>query len=264
MVAIVSTTHDPMYQFFLPITAWCWQKLGVKVVVIFPKVGVPVKDSAVSRFGLAMSYCPQVRYESFEADDNKEATYTQCSRLFAHTITTPMDGAIILSDIDMLVFRTPPIHHSDFTIWGADLVPKEQYPMCYITGVHDAFENAFGKYGNTLQQCLDNLLGGIECENMRGNYWGKDQETAYNEISLTNPLLFDRARPGTQFASNRIDRDDSFWEERLTPDIIDAHLWRPGYLPENVDKIVRLLTFMYPNDDHNWVCDYATKYREHL
>jgi hypothetical protein len=127
--------------------------------------------------------------------------------------------------------------------------------------VHKRWKATFGKYGNTLQECLDNLLGHENCENMRGNLWCRDQETAYNEISPTDALLIPRAREGTQFASHRIDRDDAFWKDRLNLDIVDAHLWRPGYTEENAQKIVELLTYMYPLDDHSWILEYARKYR---
>ena len=37
MRAVISTTHDPKYSFFLPIVSYCWHKLGVKVICFTPE-----------------------------------------------------------------------------------------------------------------------------------------------------------------------------------------------------------------------------------
>ena len=276
MRAIISSTYDSTYSFFIPITTWLWNKLGVDVVCFMPEhrhlifKGFTEEeiDERKKRYYYLSEFLEEKKLNChiyrFFAPEHKEATYAQCSRLFAHTVTIPEDGALIVSDVDMLVFKVPPIHHSEFTIWGADLVPEKQYPMCFITGTHERWETTFDKYGNTLQECLDNLLGGIECDNMRGNYWGKDQETAYNEISQTNPILFNRAREGTQFASHRIDRDDAYFMDRLTPDIVDYHMHRPGFTEDNIEKIISVISYFYPTDDLNWIREYAAEYRKLL
>jgi hypothetical protein len=263
MKTIISTTYDDKYLFFLPIVTWAWNKLGVDVICF-----MPYKNTSGSRFMLVSDTLTKNKANgviyNFDCSENKEATYAQCSRLFAHTVTTPEDGALIVSDVDMLVFKVPPVDPLKFTIWGADLVPKDQYPMCYIAAAHETWAASFSKYGDTLQQCLDNLLGDIDCENMRGNYWGKDQQTAFEEISKTAPLLVNRAKDGTQFATHRIDRDDAFFLERLTPDIVDYHAHRPGYTESNVEKIISVISFMYPDEDLNWIRTYANEYRKLL
>lgn len=206
-----------------------------------------------------MAYC------GFGASSNKEATYAQCSRLFAHTVDeVGADEHVIVGDVDMLMFRLPNIHPTDFCVFGSDLTPEKQYPMCYISAPKNKWHEAFGSYGDSLQKCLDNILGHENCENMRGNLWARDQEFAYNVISRHNPVLVPRAREGTQFASNRIDRDDAFFLDRLTPDIIDYHAHRPGYTPENVEKIISVMAYFYPNEDLTWVREYANEYRKLL
>jgi hypothetical protein len=107
---------------------------------------------------------------------------------------------------------------------------------------------------------VDDLLGPIEAEHFRGNYWGKDQETAYEQIGAARGLMIGhpRAAPGTQFATRRADRDG--WPVNIPLDIIDAHLPRPGYTEENFGKIFQLFNTMYPNEDHSWMLKYQQEY----
>lgn len=112
--------------------------------------------------------------------------------------------------------------------------------------------------GRSYQQCLDDLLRGIETENFRGNYWAKDQETAYNHLENFPHLRISRAYPGTQFATRRTDRDS--WPVNIPLDIIDAHLPRPGYVAVNFNKIYQLFHTMYVNEDLRWMLEYYTQY----
>jgi hypothetical protein len=117
----------------------------------------------------------------------------------------------------------------------------------------------------TYQQCLDELLGHIEADHFRGNYWGKDQEEAYNKIYLTQELnTIPRARPGTQFASNRYDRDDAYILDRLSPDTIDFHMNRPGYEEKNFEIILTVLKYHYPNENFQWLINYTNEYKKLL
>jgi hypothetical protein len=268
MKAIISTNYDPKYVFFMPIVAWSWGKLGVETRFLAPYMNI---SFLVKEYKIIEKYIKQLSlnvsmHTFYVPSDNHEVTYTQVSRLFAAADTRiPDDEVLVVGDVDMAIFRLPflsPNHH--FTIEGADLVPPNQYPMCYISATAAAWRKTFIK-GRTLQQCLDDTFAGIECENMRGNYWSFDQENAYNLIKPTNPMLINRAKEGTQFASHRVDRDNAYWREDLINGglgIMDAHLWRPGYTLENTEKIVGLLTIMYPNDSFDWVREYAAEFRK--
>lgn len=264
MKSVISTTYDDQYLFFLPITTWLWNRLGVDVICFMPHCVLnedKIKNKLVWRtIDRIMGMAAPVW---FSAPKHKEATYAQCSRLYAACLDLPEDEILVTGDVDMGMFKLPVCYPVDgyFTIYGNDLVPNNQYPMCYISASVKDWRIAFEVNGRTYQQCLDDLVGVIECEHFRGNQWSLDQNVAYRKINLTQGLyLENRARPGTQFASNRIDRDDSFWEERLTPDIIDAHLWRPGYTDENFPKILKLLKYFYPYDNFNWLIEYREQY----
>jgi hypothetical protein len=262
MKAIISTTYDNKYLYFLPIVTWLWNKLGVDVICFVPygfTHGDEYRGNFVADY-IKKNNLNCNRYY-FDAPKHKEATYAQCSRLYAACLDLPEDEVLVTGDIDMAMFKVPP-YISGFTVFGADLVPQGQYPLCYLSATVKDWRAAFNLQNKTYQQALDELLGGIECENMKGNYWSKDQEEACNKIRLNQSLyLLNRARHGTQFADNRIDRDDSFWESRLNIDVVDAHLWRPGYTEENFPKILKLIKYFYSNEDLTWIVEYTNKFR---
>lgn len=260
MKAVVSTTYDDKYLFFLPIITWCWNKLGVDVVCFAP---LSVKENNAF---LKMALLEKIReragllfsFYGFSCQPHKESTYAQCSRLYASAMMVADDELLFTSDIDMCVFKVPPFN-ADIYIYGADLVPDKQFPICYAAGRAITWRALMAINGRSFQKCLDDLLGGIECENMRGNYWGKDQETLFDKVS-GHAHKVPRARPGTQFAMNRVDRDDINWRSYLGPDLIDAHLWRPGYIEENFANILELLQTQYPEDNFQWMIDYRNEY----
>lgn len=260
MKAIVSTTHDDKYLFFLPIVCFMWNKLGVDVICFAPKAKADDFNflNLIARCGLSernMVY-------SFDAPEHKQPTYAQCSRLFAAALDLPKEEVLITSDIDMAVFKVPP-HEEMFwtglTIYGGDLVPPKQFPMCYASATVEDWRNVMKINGRSYQQCLDDLLGEIECEGFRGNMWSKDQEELWNHAH-ENAIIISRARPGTQFASNRVDRDDANWRSYVNENLFDAHLWRPGYTDENFANILELLKMKYPDENFDWLINYRNEY----
>ena len=271
MKAILSTTPDDLYMFSLPFAIHSWNKLGIDCVVITTPVHDP---SMVARALLVVEQCQRLQCKIYSAHcpPEKAATYAQCARLYAAALPgIGMAENLITADADMCVFDVDFWGQFDLSGWinviGVDLVPAKQFPMCYISMPIAGWDAVMEIRGRTMQQCVDDLLGHIECDNFRGNYWGKDQETIYNQIAKISPdfslVQFQtRASPGTQFATRRADRDG--WPEAIPLDLIDAHLPRPGYLWENLIKIVHLFDEMYPEDDHNWMVQYAEDYIELL
>lgn len=201
----------------------------------------------------------------FTSPEHKEATYTQCSRLYGACLDLPEDEVLVTGDVDMFVFKTPP-YNGGFTIFGADLVPKGQYPMCYASAKVSDWRDAFELGGKTYQQCLDETIGKEECENMRGNLWCRDQETLFNKIeeNAKSVSYCNRAKEGTQFASHRYDRDDAFILDRLSLDTIDYHLNRPGYEDQNFDIILRIMKWHFPHEDFSWLINYNEQYKNLL
>ncbi len=266
MVAIVSSTYDSKYFYFLPIISWCWHKIGVKTICFLPE---PISAEQVKEIGRKEHLVSKVLKEQgiignwfqFSCPENKQATYAQCSRLYGAALDLPEDEVLILGDIDMCVFRTDFIVKSAddfFDIYGADLVPNGQMPICYAVGTVKTWRRFFTK-GRTYQECLDAELGHEEMENMRGNLWSRDQELLAKGVG---ELCFKHNRSNgiTPFAQNRIDRDDAYWRDRLGENIIDAHLWRDGFEEQNHANIMELLRYMYPSEDLSWIDNYRNEY----
>jgi len=266
--AIISSTYDDNYLFFLPITTFLWNRIGVDVICFMPMarqganvIGrMALIEETRKINGLRFSVYP------FQSPEHKEATYAQCSRLYGACLDLPEDEVLITSDIDMALFKIPENAGGHIASFGYDLVPQNQLPICYISGDVKEWRRLFKINGKSYQECLDGILGHIEAEHFRGNYWGKDQEEAYNNIlgGKGNAVLLPRARPGTQFASNRIDRDDAYYMDRLSPDIVDYHMHRPGFAYDNFEKILAVISYFYPYDDLTWVKEYQQAYKKLL
>jgi hypothetical protein len=259
--AILSTTYTDNYFYFLPIVTWCWNKLDVDVICFMPENSFTDKFRLVNE--TMIKNCPSdnnaIAY--FSAPEHKQATYAQCARLYGACLDLPEDEILVTSDVDMAVFRFLP-YQGGFTVLGTDLVPNGQLPMCFISANVKNWRDAFHLHGKTYQQCLDETIGKEECTNMRGNLWARDQETAFKKITPTGLLNgVSRSNGQNQFATKRVDRDDAYWRERVTLDLIDAHLWRPGYEPENLSNILELLQMMYPNDNFDWLINYTEQYK---
>jgi len=272
MKCVISSTYDSKYLYFLPIVTFCWNKLGVDVICFMPKFAEGhdigggewwLKKSALVH-KVTVNLCPNTRIAYFHCQDNKQSTYAQCSRLYAACLNLPEDEQLVVSDIDMIFFKKDyilPAVNGIIDVYGADLVPLLQYPMCYLSGSVKTWRDLVGD--GTYQEHLDNLLGKIECESFRGNYWGKDQEEIYRLLQFSDSVdysLHNRAKPGTQFATNRYDRDDAFLLDRLSLDTIDYHLPRPGYEENNFNQILSVLTFHYPQEDFTWLINYRNEY----
>ncbi len=200
----------------------------------------------------------------FKAPEHKQATYSQVVRLYAACWNLPEDEILCTSDCDMGLFKVPQ-YISGFTITGTDLVPKGQYPMCYVTAKVKDWRNAFNLNGVTYQEALDRLLGEDECEHYRGNRWSVDQEQMHKNIWLTQEINeIPRSNGQNSFAQHRYDRDDSYILDRLSLDKFDFHMNRPGYEENNFNIILTILKFHYPNDDFAWLINYTNEYRKLL
>lgn len=267
MKAIISTTFDDKYLFFLPIVSWCWNKLGIETICFLPS---PRHETETEKLCLAIEYYDPVKnhLKYFIASEHKAATYAQCSRLYAAALYLPEDEILITSDVDMALFQIPKHNNGCFAITGYDLTPTKQFPICYISAQVEDWRKAFDIGDKTYQECLDELLGHIEAQHFRGNFWSKDQETAFNVIAkdmMEVPIeLIPRTNGQNQFATKRVDRDDAYWRDRLNLDVIDAHLWRPGFEENNFKNILELLRYFYPNDNFDWLIEYRNKYVELL
>lgn len=275
--AIISTTYSDTYLYFLPITVFCWHKLNVDTICFMPYLNASEENRKIDLINdtfRILGIKPQ--YAGFASPKHKEATYAQCSRLYGACLDLPEDEVLVTGDIDMALFKIPEYVKGTFSVFGADLVPNGQVPICYLTATVKQWRGTFNLYYKvwegeegqmiigvkTYQQCLDELLGDIECENMRGNYWSKDQQEAHDKIfnNRFSHTEIKRARPNTQFADHRVDRDDINWRSYVNDELIDAHLWRDGYTDENHANIMELMKMKFPDEDFTWLDNYRNEY----
>lgn len=263
MKAILSSTSDDIYLYNLPIVAWTWKQLGAEVICFSPRLMGAKEYFVLQTAGI---HAPGLRSCGFVCPTDKAATYAQVSRLMGGALyDLPSDELLIVSDIDMICWRPliDLIEPGRFNIVGTDLVPEKQFPMCFLAARVDQWRDVMKTGGRSYQQCIDDLLGHIECENFRGNQWSFDQDTIFKAIqnSLNIPIWpVERARPGTQFADHRLDRDDQFLLNRLSPDIVDFHLPRPLWTDTNHAILMTVLKYYWPNEDFGWWNNYREQY----
>lgn len=265
MKAIISTTYDDMYLFFLPLVVWSWNKIGVDVICFMPLLeNIHQNKQLDPIINLKLDGIINYKWHGFEATADKQATYAQCSRLYASALPELDEKEVLITgDVDMAVFGDYLLqgNSGQIHVFGTDLVPVGQYPICYVAMPCKTWRQVMWiTPGVPVQQYLDELLGHLECDHFRGNYWGKDQETIYNQVTRGNwPVVkHERARIPHGFATRRADRDG--WPDTPGPDTIDAHLPRPGYTDANWSRIFNLFQTMYPNDDLQWMEDYRNQY----
>ena len=266
MTAVISTTYDDKYLWYLPLTTFLWNKLGVDVICFMPRM-VEFSDKIALINKVQIEQKLRQKHYFFNSPTHKEATYSQCSRLYAACLDLPEDEVLISGDVDMAVLKnifTPNKHGDYLTIIGDDLVPNGQYPICYCYGTVKAWRDSMSIHNNTYQQCLDNLLGDIECESFRGNYWGKDQETLFNELQNDPKWLVQRSNGQNQWATKRYDRDDAYILDRLSPDTIDYHMNRPGFEEGNFQIILTIMKYHFPNENFQWLIDFNEQYKKLL
>lgn len=260
---------DDKYYWYLPLTVWGWNKLGYNVVCFMPIDTSPLLSSKTALINNALeSINAKLRIEHFISEEHKSATYCQVSRLLACCLDLSEKEQLVVSDIDMLFLSQDYIKPAGWAIidvYGADLVPPNQFPMCYLSGTVETWRLLFGS--KTYQQWLDEIVGSIESDHFRGCQWSLDQDNAYRLIKgseTVDYITHNRARQGTQFASKRYDRDDAYILDRLSPDTIDYHMNRPGYEPQNFEIIMKVLQYHYPNDGFDWLKDYNEQYKKLL
>jgi hypothetical protein len=260
MISIFSVTDHPNYLFFIPLTAFSWNQIGVSCIIFYPE---RIKEDP--KFKLAQSYCrPDTLFKPFSCPRDAEATYAQVSRLFAAALKElPQDEILITTDCDMMVFGDYLTKSTGMIdIFGADLLAgQEQYPICYVSAMVEQWWYFMQIEHRTYQRCIELVLENEHVNaDMRGNMWARDQETLHRMIKKSGLeiCIHPRANAGG-FAKNRIDRDDSQWQQSIDT-AHDYHMHRPGNTPDNFYKIWTVCSRRFPMEDIGWMIKYRDQY----
>lgn len=264
MTAVLSSTENDLYAYPLPIVVWSWYKIGIKCIVFTP-------ETEGDKIKLAKQACGDMAtFYTFKCEERKEATYCQTSRLFGATVCDDENEILITGDADLAVFGNEfdCFKDGEVRVIGADLLSEEmnQFPMCFIGMPVKKWKDIFCLDGDTLQSALDDTVGNLESATFRSDFWCYDQWLAYETISRSGVKVFknERAKMPERFATRRYDRDDQFILERLSPDMIDFHLPRPGYDQKNFEIIMTILKYHYPYENFDWLISYNNTYKQLL
>lgn len=230
-IAIVSSTPDPFYLDFWPVTARCWRELGIEPVLLYvPDDGGDVPPSVGSLLRIpGVSGIP----------DYLQALWARYwfTRHFWRRI-------VILSDIDMLplsrryfVGKLSVFDDADYVHLTAS---ADRLPSCYHVARGDVFSEVLGledSFESSLQAVmLRHREAGRVCKPV--DFWAADEFSATERIRASG---YSRLRLLPRRAFTRIDRAKWRYSDFLLKHehYIDAHLPRP--FAEHKEEILRLI-----------------------
>src|ERR1017187_401389 len=162
MISVISSTFHNQYCFNLPLVVYAWNQIDVEVICFMPRPVIGSEEFAKYKLLKDWMEALELDYKIhfFGSEAQKEVTYSQVSRLYAGCLDIAGDELLITSDADMIVFQRP-FHIDRFTIYGYDLTPEKQYPICYLIATANEWRDTFGLHGKSYQQCLDETVGVI-------------------------------------------------------------------------------------------------------
>jgi hypothetical protein len=245
---VVSTDQNAMYSWFVPLSCLMWRDVvGFKplVLTVGPVDGW-ILDRAAS-VGADICAVPSI-------DGVGSAGLAQLCRLYAYLLNAAEDDDYLLTvDIDAW-----PMQRAIFQPSGADLdlmypgwcLPNA-YPIGYIGAKKRIWREVMGVADGDIKQAVMALWKQDEVSRRRLEMPTADPFFNYDELLVTDRirawqheyptrLTHETIRQGSNPLPDRLDRiawPDSPCHEGM----VDAHLLRPGWLPENWVRIRPLL-----------------------
>jgi len=156
---VLSVNDNPQYLFYLPLTIWCWKKMGWNPITMFVGDAGKVINLLMNAGFNEISNLSQLeRLPQYES-----AMIAQVSRLYASvTIGVEKEDYLMTGDIDMLPLSD--YWKPDFnkiTCWGHDLAGFGHYPICYIGMTKEKWDQVMmlngTDYNSFIKRDLDNL-----------------------------------------------------------------------------------------------------------
>jgi len=244
--AVLSSTADLSYSFFLPIVCKLWRRLNFVPLVLLPSGDW---DKPAAKF--ALDSADAVLRVIGPIREYKLSTAAQVGRLAAASCEgIKPDDWLLTTDIDMFPFSKdcfrPWVSKRRFVVYGGDAYKGEtRWPMCYIGAKAEEWRAAF-KLKGPLTGDTSRLLriGGKDNWNMDERLAGRIIENGMVEVL---PRGWREGR-----ALERQDR--AAWSNKAGP-YIDCHALRPGW--EHWSKLSAVIRFHAPD-----VADWADKYHK--
>lgn len=235
---VLSTDNNPSYYELLPLVCYSWKKTGYTPVVYY--IGdIP---SAVIKFSNCMFY----RLKA--AENVKDSTLAQLSRLFAHETAGP-NNILITADADMVIARdifTHDVSQGQIVSYGFDLTGRSEIPICYVKATAAKWRELMGEFTIPDKSYSDKWE----------DYWSVDQQLLTQragEYGMDRITFIDRGNQNKHgLPTGRWDRHD--WSH-IPDDIIDVHMKRNDW-----DAQTQVFERLWPGEDHSFI----TKFKEAL
>jgi len=253
---VLSVNQNPEYLFYVPLIIWAWRKFGWEPLLFVEGA----KYEGIFEFVMDHPELEKMwPYPLNEIEGYRSDTIAQVSRLYGACVADGGDY-LMTSDIDMLPlsdYWEP--NKNRITIWGHDLTGFQHYPICYI-GMHRTDWQMLMKigtkdYNSLIKRDLETLPNAQSEDQVKR--WVVDQDLITEKLNgVSGKLIVNRGILPNGYPVGRVDR--SAWTLHH-PELIDAHLLRQGWLPENMGKTMQLLHGIWP-DNFGWFADYAYEF----
>lgn len=260
--SVVSTSLNPMYSFFLPITTALWKRMGFTPTVIL--VGSPEEWANRVELQWTRRLGGEVYFQR-PLTPNYLPNRAQFARLFAYRQTyncNPWgDGVyLLMSDADMLPLNKDYFQQCTYypdrlsLYYGNVYLPAPQYPICYMGGTVATWKELLdGVDQNVLVEeaqkepepikvwCYDETWMGRRIQNWKG-------------FAERTAIISRKGCP----PHDRIDR--SKWPAEIPAGMVDCHSVRPGHTAENWPKIEAVLQ-RYAKDSLPLINQYVAEWK---
>lgn len=243
---LLSSTLDCLYSVFMPIATVAWNICGWRPTFLLVGTHEEWKDrlefQLSCRFGANVFWIPKI--EGFA-----DSTVAQLARLFGQQLLDDPSAFLMTGDVDMIPlcqsYWSIEFNSNQMMLWYGNAYPFDppRYPLCNIGATCQTWHEVIGK--PTLIQVLQSELG---CKADKTTAWNFDELFVGQRIRSWNRFpsgVTIIPRKGSAPLQDRADRVS--WPIKTIPTgLIDAHLPRPAYEPQNAVRIENLLRAYYP------------------
>lgn len=293
-VVVFSTDTNPYYYFFAPIATYIWSK----IIGYSPLIFIVGNDSwfenknKILVFESILNSGGSIAFLNSDKISNDErfsgynlSMLAQISRFCSFCILNNTNIYALTSDVDMLPLNKNHFYFQDFNkpihLFYANGYDHLRYTICYIGMNLTSWQKVMSIHDLNIYSVLSSLLRYLPKNSLDRTQWGYDEVLFYKQITqyyeypknvhMINYSIY--KNPSFRKGSNgipatlpmrRLDRSNWNFDMKDIRDFIDMHCPRPGYLQENWEKILFVLSFYLNQEDLKWVSEYHKMFMESL